>query len=63
MKLPAIPAPGADPTGTQAALKELVEVVTGQRRGAPKIEKLPTSPTNEALAAKINEILDRLQGT
>lgn len=63
MKIPGIPAPASDPTGTLAALKEAVEIISGQRRGAPKIERLPTSPTNEALAAKINELIERLQGT
>ena len=41
------------------AIKETLEVLTGQRGGA--IEPLPTSATTAQIISKINEIIARLQ--
>lgn len=58
MKKPALPHPLA--VDFLAAVKENIEILTG-RRGS-KISKLPaTGATTDELAAKINELLDRLQ--
>ena len=62
MKIPGIPAPAQDPTGALSALKEAVEILTGRR--GQKIAKLdPTTATLPDAIAKLNEVIDRLQGT
>lgn len=40
------------------AMKENIELINGSRGG--KIELLPTSPTNQQIALKINEIIERI---
>lgn len=43
-------------------VKETLEILTAQRRGVAKIASLDTATATSAeIAAKVNEILDRLQ--
>lgn len=58
--IPRAPLPGDERVRFDAALKETVEIITGRR--GERIEPLPaTGATNDQIAAKINEILTRLQ--
>lgn len=62
MRKPAIPrAPlsGDDRSRFDAAVKENLEIITGQR--GRRIEPLPAGATTEEIAAKVNEILLRIQ--
>lgn len=63
MKKPSIPLITYDNAhalrGFYAAVRENIQIITGRRGG--KIAALPASPTNEELAAKVNELLGRLQ--
>lgn len=58
-KKPAIPA--SDPTKKNIqAIVEVVEIITG-RRGT-KIAPMPTNATLADVTAKVNEVLELLQG-
>lgn len=57
--IPRAPLPGDERVRFDAAVKETLEVITG-RRGR-RIEPLPEGATTAEIAAKINEILERLQ--
>lgn len=56
MKKPALPKP-SDP-GFPAAVKEVLESVTGRRGGAIKL--LPSDASMADVAAKVNELILRL---
>jgi hypothetical protein len=61
-KLRAIPHPNrGNSEPVLQALTENLRFMTGQ--GPGKIEKLPDGATTAQIAAKVNEILDRLQGS
>lgn len=47
--------------GSLQALSEAVTYITAQSQ--PKIRPLPSTATQADIIAKVNEILDRLQGT
>ena len=63
MKKPAIP---QVPQGNQPraafdqAVKETLEIVTGRRAG--RIEPLPAGASTDQIIAKLNEVIERLQG-
>jgi hypothetical protein len=60
--VPAVPL-GGDPTGILGALKENVEQITGRRKGYQPIGLLEDTASTAEIAAKVNEILTRLQGS
>lgn len=58
--IPRAPLPGDERVRFDAAVKETLEIITGRR--GDRIAPLPeTGATNDQIAAKINEILNRLQ--
>ena len=59
--VPSLPksAVGTDRSAFDQALKENVELLTGQRGG--QIATLPTSATLDDVIRKLNEIISRLQ--
>lgn len=64
MKKPAIPqAPrdgGMQRAGFDGAVKETLEILTGRRGG--KVQPLPETASTDDIIAKVNEIIDRMQG-
>lgn len=62
MKKPSINVPAADAAvrSFAQAVKENIEIITGRRAGS--IASLDSAATTEQIIAKINEMLDRLQG-
>lgn len=62
MKKPSIPqVPRSDPqrAGFDNAVKENLEVITGQRAG--RIALLPSNASTADVVAKLNELITRLQ--
>lgn len=57
--VPQVPRPGDPRDKFDAAVKENLEVLTGQR--GEKIRSLPESASTADIIAKVNEIIDRLQ--
>lgn len=57
MRKPEIPPPSSPAFNER--VREMLQVLTGRR--GERIELLPTNPTNEQIAAKINELLSLLQ--
>lgn len=58
--IPQVPKRGNEPRQAfDAALKENIEILTGQRGG--RIKTLVATATTAEIIAKINEIIDRLQ--
>lgn len=55
----AIPAPNTNQVTFNTAVKERLEVISGERLGS--IDLLPESATQAQILAKINELLERLQ--
>lgn len=62
-KFNAIPPTGSRPEGqarTLEAMRDVVTFITGQTQ--PEIQPVAANPTNAELAAKVNELIARLQG-
>lgn len=57
--IPSIPKPGNPRTSFDHAVKEILETITGQR--GDRITPLADTATTAEIAAKVNEILARLQ--
>lgn len=57
--IPAVPRPSDPRDKFDAAVKENLEILTGQRGG--RIKPLPADADLAAVIAKVNEIIDRLQ--
>lgn len=57
--IPQVPRQDQPRQGFDAAVKETLETITGQRAG--RIEKLPAGASLADVVAKVNEIIDRLQ--
>ena len=63
-KFNAIPPAGASAQSqarTVDAMRDVVTFITGQTQ--PEIQPVSANPTNAELAAKVNELIARLQGT
>lgn len=58
--IPQVPRDGQPRTPFDQAVKETLEIVTGRRVG--RIEPLPAGATTDEIVAKLNEVIDRLQG-
>lgn len=57
--IPQVPKPGEPRDRFDQALKENIEVITGQR--VDKIKQLPSTASTDEIIAKINELIARLQ--
>lgn len=57
--IPQVPRPTQPRQGFDAAVKETLETITGQRAG--RIERLASDASLADVVAKVNEIIDRLQ--
>lgn len=63
-KFPSIPTIGQSLASLQAAVGAIrgqLTFITGQEQ--PRIQPLPAGATQEQIAAKVNEVIARLQGT
>lgn len=57
--IPQVPRPTQPRQGFDAAVKETLETITGQRAG--RIESLASDASLADVVKKLNEIIDRLQ--
>lgn len=59
----AIPQAPSDPkrSGFDAAIKEILEQITGQRGSTNKLDKLPDGATLQDVIKKVNQIIDVMQ--
>lgn len=58
--IPQVPRPDQPRTGFDQAVKENLEILTGRRQG--QVKPLASTATTAEIIAKVNEIVERMQG-
>lgn len=59
--VPTLATPDATLGAFASAVKQNLDAITGQARGAKKLAPLPSTATLAQVVARLNELLERLQ--